>query len=191
MLRLLEKRERALASDATTPDRLTDLHRRITKRARIQSRHDSRDYSVASQRFEDTTVDRISSRFVGVSWKKANKKWTVRINLDRSKVEHIGYYEAEEDAATAYDKRARVLGKETNFDDDGNERVRGKAKVTSRHWGVGFNQEVGKYQAQLRIGKQVLNLGYFVDETRAARAFDAAARALPEHTRFNFILKEG
>ena len=136
-------------------------------------------------------MHRISSRFVGVGWNKANKKWKVRINLDRSKVEHIGYYEAEEDAATAYDKRARVLGKETNFDDDGNERVRGKAKVTSRHWGVGFNQEVGKYQARLRIGKQVLDLGVFVDETRAARAFDAAARVLPEHTHFNFILKEG
>ena len=90
MLRLLEKRERALASDATTPDRLTDLHRLINKRARIQSRHESRDYSVASQRFEDTTVDRISSQFVGVSWYKASKRWQVHVNMDRSKVEHIG-----------------------------------------------------------------------------------------------------
>ena len=113
----------------------------------------------------------------------------MRICLSRSKNEYFGVYEDEEEAAKAYDKRARVLGKETNFDDNGNERVRAKAKNHSRHWGVSFYKRIEKYQGTAFIGKQQLDLGRFVNETRAALAHDALARARPENKRFNFILK--
>lgn len=188
MHRLVDKWERAVASHAAKA-RLTNLHHRIRKRARIQSRHDSRDFADVRHRFEDTTTDRISSRFAGVFWIEARKKWRVTIYLSRSNREYFGEYENEEEAAKAYDKRARVLGKETNFDDNGNERVRARAKNHSRHWGVSFYKRYGLYQGRASIGKQQLDLGGFVDETRAALAHDALARARPENKRFNFILK--
>lgn len=48
------------------------------------------------------------SRFKGVAWHKKNSKWRVQIRID-GKVQHIGYYEDEREAAIAYDKVAREL----------------------------------------------------------------------------------
>ncbi len=46
-----------------------------------------------------------SSKYKGVSWLKARKKWTAQIGLN-NKVVHLGCFTDEVDAATAYDKVA-------------------------------------------------------------------------------------
>ena len=50
-----------------------------------------------------------SSHFTGVSWDKSNSKWRAQIKID-AKVTHLGYFNAEEAAAHAYDKAAARFG---------------------------------------------------------------------------------
>lgn len=48
----------------------------------------------------------LSSMFRGVSWHKKHHKWVAQIRVD-GKLKHAGYFNAEEDAARAYDIAAR------------------------------------------------------------------------------------
>lgn len=47
-----------------------------------------------------------SSKYLGVYWKVASKKWGAQIKLD--KYIHLGYFTNEEDAARAYDEAAKL-----------------------------------------------------------------------------------
>jgi hypothetical protein len=49
-----------------------------------------------------------SSRFKGVGYSKTNRNWIARIKFNRKNV-HIGCFAREEDAARAYDSKAREL----------------------------------------------------------------------------------
>ena len=49
-----------------------------------------------------------TSGYKGVSWKKKNKKWGVKICFQNKQV-HLGYFESLEDAALAYNKKALEL----------------------------------------------------------------------------------
>lgn len=58
-----------------------------------------------------------TSGYKGVSWDKRNKKWVAQIRRDK-KIIHIGYYDDAEEAARAYDEKAKGLFREfawTNF----------------------------------------------------------------------------
>lgn len=46
-----------------------------------------------------------TSKFKGVCWSKANKKWRANIRFDNKQV-HIGLYQSEKDAALAYNAAA-------------------------------------------------------------------------------------
>eukprot|EP01044_Picomonas_judraskeda_P001606 COSAG03_NODE_99_length_12968_cov_7.661668_5_plen_1442_part_00 len=50
-----------------------------------------------------------TSRFVGVSWHKANQRWRAHI-YNGGRTKHIGYFDDEETAARAYDAAALELG---------------------------------------------------------------------------------
>jgi hypothetical protein len=49
-----------------------------------------------------------TSRYLGVSWHPARRKWAARIGID-GKVRTLGYFASEEEAAHAYDAAARNL----------------------------------------------------------------------------------
>jgi hypothetical protein len=51
-----------------------------------------------------------SSKFRGVSWIKASKRWEAQIT-DKGKYSHLGHFNTEEEAALAYNAAARRLGK--------------------------------------------------------------------------------
>ena len=74
----------------------------------------------ASLDADDTPLERQStyaSVYVGVYRNKGN--WRARIGVHRKKPETIGPYRTHKEAALAYDRRARQLGKGTNFRLDG------------------------------------------------------------------------
>jgi hypothetical protein len=48
-----------------------------------------------------------SSRFLGVSWHKGNKKWSAQIRVNRCQ-KHLGYFKDEESAAAAYIAAAKA-----------------------------------------------------------------------------------
>lgn len=52
----------------------------------------------------------------------------------------------------------------------------------SRFIGVTWNSSRGKWQAQIKVKKQVIYLGLFDNDVDAARAFDAEARKLGRPT---------
>jgi hypothetical protein len=49
-----------------------------------------------------------SSKYTGVSWHKRDKKWVAQIRIDGKK-HHLGYFESEEDAHKAYQKRLKEV----------------------------------------------------------------------------------
>ena len=49
-----------------------------------------------------------SSRFKGVDWDKRAKKWRARISVNGKK-KHLGYFIDEEEAARAYDEKAKKI----------------------------------------------------------------------------------
>jgi hypothetical protein len=69
-----------------------------------------------------------------------------------------------------------------------NSRNRGpRPGSTSCYKGVNWYKRSGKWQAGVRYGGVTRHLGYFADETEAARAYDSAARvAFGEFAWLNF-----
>ncbi len=59
-----------------------------------------------------------SSKYRGVSWAKKKNQWEAGIKV-AGKMEHLGYFDDEAEAARAFDTRAAELGRPTNFDLNG------------------------------------------------------------------------
>jgi hypothetical protein len=59
-----------------------------------------------------------SSRFRGVSWCKSHNQWQAQIKV-AGKMELLGFFDDEAEAARAFDTRAAELGRPTNFDLNG------------------------------------------------------------------------
>ena len=55
-----------------------------------------------------------TSRFKGVNWHKSHSKWKAKIKID-GKSTHLGYFDDEEEAASAYDVCAALLRRPVNF----------------------------------------------------------------------------
>jgi len=53
-----------------------------------------------------------SSKYACVSWCKRNGKWHSKITIDKKRV-HVGYFDVEIDAATAYQNRLALIPKQS------------------------------------------------------------------------------
>ena len=125
-----------------------------------------------------------SSRFRGVSWHKAFRKWFAQISIDGKK-KTIGSYDDETEAARAYDAtvRAQSLDKPLNFQDDLSTAPgvyvppKKKRVGSSRFRGVHCKKTGGKWHAKISIAGKSTAIGSYDEEMGAARAYDATVRA--------------
>ncbi len=84
------------------------------------------------------------------------------------------------------DNRRSNLRFATHFQNSCNSR-RDKSKTYSRYRGVSFSKRKQKWFAEIRNHGRKIWLGYFTDETKATRAYDAAAKKYHgEFARLNF-----
>jgi hypothetical protein len=93
---------------------------------------------------------------------------------------HIGHYLSEEEAARAFDEQAGALNKPVNFPRDGQESAvkQGVHGIVSTYVGVSWDVSSSKWLAQVSIDRSMKSLGYFGDETEAAKAYDFRAKTL-------------
>ncbi len=57
--------------------------------------------------------------------------------------------------------------------------------TSSKYKGIAFDRRVGKYKTDIQVNKKRIHLGYFNSETRAAKAYDDAAKAY--HGEFAYL----
>ena len=110
----------------------------------------------------DVSSRNVTSKYTGVSWDKARKKWVAR-KREKGKKVYLGYYADEEAAARAV----------TEYVERGVVALPGRGGVTSEHTGVSWNKALNKWVAQQRENGKKVHLGYYVDEEDAARAVAA------------------
>ena len=103
--------------------------------------------------FRGKKVNWQSSRFIGVSWHKQEKRWRASIMVER-KVHELGYFDNESDAANAFDVSEIKL--------------RGTPRLlTSAHRGVSWAARPKRWRAQIRSNGVNKHIGYFKDEKSA------------------------
>ena len=113
--------------------------------------------------FRGKKVNWQSSRFIGVSWHKQEKRWRASIMVER-KVHNLGYFDNESDASNAFDV-AEV-------------KLRGTPRLlTSAHRGVSWAARPKRWRAQIRSNGVNKHIGYFKDEKSAHEAYVAASTA--------------
>jgi hypothetical protein len=121
-----------------------------------------------------------SSRYVGVhlSHKHLLLRPWLACCWAGGKNHHLGYFQTEEDAATAYDAFAREHRKALNFADaDKGEAPATKQVKASRYRGVHFKKgnKTKPWKAVCVVGGRQHHLGYHASEEAAAAAYDAFA----------------
>ena len=97
------------------------------------------------------------------------------------KKKSIGFYDDEERAALAYNAYVRRHGLENKINPvDANGKLVPKKKRTSRFWGVYWQADRKKWRVQYIDDSEPrtvhCHVGYFVDEERAALAYNKAVR---------------
>ncbi|MBP6584920.1 MAG: hypothetical protein KA215_04550 [Flavobacterium sp.] len=104
------------------------------------------------------TYQKSSSEFVGVSWRKTNKKWASYIVI-MSKLYFLGLFENEKDASKCYFENLR------NWEE---KKILPKAKTySSSHNGIYYKKERNKWGLSImRNGKRKF-YGYFNSEEEA------------------------
>lgn len=131
-----------------------------------------------------------TSGYKGVSWSRVSGKWEARIRRDERQI-YLGLYPTAEDAARAYDAKARELFGDVaalNFPDDPSEyRHPVREGNTSGYRGVSQCKSSGKWHAYISASRKRTFLGSFETKEDAARAYDEAARELHgDRARLNF-----
>jgi hypothetical protein len=121
------------------------------------------------------------SRFRGVSWQMASRKWRVQLSVQGVQ-KIVGYFDDEEAVARAYDKAAIKHGllDRLNFNDHD--------FPSASHRGVSWCKTSRKLQVQIQVQDEHNPLGHLFEdkEEAAARTYDKAAIKRGLFDRLNF-----
>ena len=155
----------------------------------------------------DGALTTTSSRFWGVTWHRAQKKWQAHYTDADGKTRYIGQFDDDEEAARAVNKAISDAGLEgkrhTNAVDATGALVprertygdrsavvapdpaRDLTATTSKFWGVSWHKRRGRWEAYYTDATgERRSIGHFDTEEEAARAYNAAIRrAGLEHKR--------
>ena len=136
----------------------------MTKGKKVERKKTVVTVAKAKKKQQQDAVPHRPSKYVGVNWKKENKKWRARIMID-GKSKALGYYHDEKEAARIYDEQAALLGKPVNFPlHEGMEQAVKKAPKRedrsktpnvnrpSKYVGVSWKKGQKKWMAQITIG---------------------------------------
>ena len=132
-----------------------------------------------------STAPSFKSKYVGVTWNRVGQKWAAKIGIE-GKINYLGNFLDEVDAARAFDARAAPLGMPLNFPGPGQTQAakKGTHGIKSRYTGVCWSTRDLKWRAQITIGGKGVHLGYFKNEKAAARMFDERAGPLGRPVNF-------
>ena len=126
---------------------------------------------IATHRANSSTCFRsdrssFSSEYIGVHWHKKTSKWQSKIKHNGADV-HLGYYDTEIEASKAYQLALSKI-KDGSFNHNDY-----KPKWTSEYKGVSFYKRGNKWRYQISVKGKQLNLGYFLTELEAHKAYQA------------------
>lgn len=118
------------------------------------------------------------SRYKGVAW--SEQRWHARIQIDRRQI-GLGYFTTQRAAAFAYNEAATKLFGEFAWlneivDDPDDQPIPETDCKPSRFRGVCWDKRRQKWMARLQVQNKTINVGRFVSDVKAAKAYDAAAR---------------
>jgi hypothetical protein len=141
-----------------------------------------------------TKIENATSKYYGVYWRKSSKRWAAAISKDLITY-NIGEFKIEEEAAAAYNSKARELYKEfANLNVLKNEQdilKKIKKKCTSsKYRGVSWSTQKNKWGVKLQFQCKCYNCGFFENENEAAKAYNDKALELhgKDYKHFNIIL---
>ena len=107
-----------------------------------------------------------SSSHLGVSRIKSSGRFLAKIQID-GKIRHVGTFCDEEEAAAAYRAAEAKIQEDPSW-------VPSRRAFSSEHVGVYFNKHHQKWKATLTVDGKKRHLGYYEEESDAARAVVAA-----------------
>lgn len=142
-------------------------------------------------------IKNATSKYYGVYWHDTLQYWTSE--LKKNNIRYlIGYFHTEEEAAAAYNVKAReVYGEFANLNILENEQelllLTIQRKISSsKYRGVYWNKEKEKWKTKLNYKTKEYNIGYYESEIEAASAYNVKVREIcpNEIHRINIIENE-
>ena len=107
-----------------------------------------------------------SSKYVGVSWCKRDKKWKTTIQIN-GKNKNLGQFTCEIEASEYY-QNALICVNENRI---GDIKVK-KPNFSSEYRGVCWSKQSNKWHSQIKINGKRKHLGYFNCEIEAAKTYE-------------------
>lgn len=144
-----------------------------------------------------TKIENATSKYYGVYWHNTLQYWVSEFNKDHIRY-IVGYFTDEEEAAAAYNVKARELYSEfANLNTLQNELelleiTERKRLCSSKYRGVNWSKEKEKWKARLNYRTTAYNIGYYETEIEAACAYNIKVREIcPNETkRINIVENE-
>merc|ERR1712034_257695 len=121
---------------------------------------------------EPDTIQQVpnqTSKYIGVSWHKNNKKWEAKMMCNK-KLLNGGYFDDEEQAAMSVNLLCDKMGKERKNPMIAIEmyEIQQVPNQTSKYNGVSWHKDKKKWQTQFTYNKKKCCGGYFDNEEQAA-----------------------